>query len=143
MRWFGPIRLNSHESQRTIETAHEAVSSVVFLRLLTAAFLAAFALPTLAQPAGQFCAPRAVIASKLAADHHERLVGVGVLADDALLEMYATPGGETWSLLVTYSTGISCLVIVGKNWQQVAGAPPGLRRPIKAEPGELSPEEQL
>ena len=100
--------------------------------VLIAAFLAAFSLPAFAQPAGQVCAPRAVIAGKLGADHHERLVGIGVVADDALLEMFATSGGETWSVVVTWATGISCLVLAGKNWQQVAGQPPGLLRPIKA-----------
>ena len=106
--------------------------------LLTAALLAAFSWTALAQPTAQFCASHAEIAGKLAEDYREKRTAYGILADGRLLEMYSTPGGETWSLVVTWENGVSCLVLVGQSWQTVAASTDWIRQ-IMAAPPVVSP----
>jgi hypothetical protein len=100
--------------------------------LLTAAVLAAFSWPALAQPTGPVCGAHAEIAGKLAESYREKRIGYGILADGRLLEMYSAAGGETWSLVVTWTSGMSCLMAVGQSWRTVAAASDLIRR-IKVE----------
>ena len=100
--------------------------------LLTAATLAVFSWPALAQPTGQVCGAHAEIAGKLAEHYREKRIGYGILADGRMVEMYATAGGETWSLVVTWTSGMSCLMAVGQRWKTVASAS-DLIRHIKVE----------
>jgi hypothetical protein len=106
--------------------------------LLTAAALAAFSWPALAQAPGQPCSSHAEIIGKLASDYREKRVGYGILADGRLMEMFAATGGTTWSLVITWPTGMSCLVLVGQRWQTVASASDLIRR-IRIVPTVVSP----
>jgi hypothetical protein len=76
-----------------------------------------------ASPAGaaeplQSCAKRADIVQHLAAQNKEQPVAVGVAPHGTRLEVLASPDG-TWTLLVSLSNGVSCLINAGTDWQLV------------------------
>ncbi len=88
------------------------------MRLILATALATV---STSSPAQQTCAERDIIVTALAERHRERQVSQGLTADGNLLEVYASPHG-TWTVIVTPpSSGISCVVQAGTDWDK----PPG------------------
>ena len=72
--------------------------------------------PALAQ---LLCAPRDAIVEKLKNDYAETPVAHGLMnANDRLLELFASEGGKTWTLLATYPNGESCVVTAGHDWRE-------------------------
>ncbi len=79
-----------------------------------AAFMAAFFIaPASAQ---QACGKRVNIVKRLTDVYHERQRATGVASNGMLLETFVSPKG-TWTALITYPNGTSCVVAAGENWQ--------------------------
>ena len=80
--------------------------------------------PALAQGA---CAPRSEIVKYLSEEHSEVPVAHGLMnANDRLIELFASPGGKTWTLLASSPGGVSCVVTSGHYWSE---AVPKLLKP--------------
>ena len=92
-----------------------------------AAFVAAFfmfASPALADHFG----PRSLFTKDLRDGYSETLVEQGFTNPNGLLvELFASQNGETWTLLLTYPNGVTCLIGVGKDWRAVT---PELLKPM-------------
>ena len=56
--------------------------------------------------------------------YSETSAGVGVAAGGGIVELFAAPGGDTWSLGVTSAAGVTCIVAVGEDWQPLDPPPP-------------------
>jgi hypothetical protein len=86
-----------------------------------AAAAALIAAPALAQSAGPgpACVKRADLIKHLEAKYHEAPAAVGIADNGALLEVFASKSGETWTVTVTMPNGISCMVASGQQWQDV------------------------
>ena len=80
---------------------------------LTAAFLM-FASPALAM----HCYPREVWVKNLADDYGEKPVRQGLTANGSVLEVFATPDGSTWTLIITRPDRVSCGIASGKHWRK-------------------------
>ena len=81
--------------------------------------------PVLAQ---SLCGPRDAFIDKLKNDYAETPFAHGLInSNDMLIEVFASKNGETWTLLLTYPNGESCLITAGKNWRAVA---PQLLKPM-------------
>ena len=61
---------------------------------------------------------------KLREGYLEEVRGLGITAGGAVIELFRTEGGETWSLVATNGE-VSCLLATGESWQQVAPSPKG------------------
>jgi len=61
-----------------------------------------------------------VLAEHLKEKYDERPLAFGLNRDGRLLELFATPDGKTWTLLITNPRGLSCVVTSGENWQRMA-----------------------
>ena len=83
-----------------------------------AAFIAA---PAFAQTAssGPACVKRTDLIKHLEAKYHEAPSAVGLADNGALLEVFSSKSGETWTVTVTMPNGISCMVATGQQWQDV------------------------
>ena len=81
----------------------------------TAAAIALFAAPSLAQ---QVCGKRADIVNRLNSGFEEQRRSAGLAADGNLVEVFASKKG-TWTIIYTKPGGLTCLVAVGDNWQQI------------------------
>ena len=83
------------------------------LSALTAAVLGIAAVPALAQtPCGQ----RTDIIQVLAEKYRESHQASGLQSASAMVEIWASPETGTWTILVTQSNGVSCVVASGQSW---------------------------
>ena len=55
----------------------------------------------------------------------ESPVGRGLNSRGLTVEVFASPGGRTWSIVVVGPDGWGCLVEEGENWRPVRAAPVG------------------
>lgn len=66
------------------------------------------------------CDSHATIAEKLAQQFREVIVSSGLTSSGNLFEIFASPGGETWTAVLAYPNGMACLVAEGEFWQVMA-----------------------
>lgn len=78
--------------------------------------------PAFADPA--LCGTRADITAALADRFHETLSSVGIEQRGAVLELWTSADGLTWTLLVSGTEGQTCVVAAGVQWKAVP--PPGI-----------------
>lgn len=73
------------------------------------------------------CAPREAMITRLTEKYGEVRAGIGTRGPESILEIYASPLTGSWSAVMTYADGRSCVVAVGANWSSdpdvLAGAP--------------------
>ena len=48
----------------------------------------------------------------------EEPVGRGQGGPDSVVTLFASPNGATFSIVVVYPSGMSCLVAMGSDWEQ-------------------------
>lgn len=84
--------------------------------LASAAFLAASVLPASAQ---QNCAPRAQVSERLAERYGETRQSIGLGANNAVVEVWASTETGTWTITVTMPNGITCLVASGQAFENL------------------------
>ncbi len=65
------------------------------------------------------CTDRAGAVATLQDDYSEQGRGMGITRGGGVLELWASDGGETWTMLLNLPDGVSCLVLAGEAWQQV------------------------
>lgn len=65
-------------------------------------------------------ADRAEVGEKLAREFGETSTGMGLAGNGGMVELFASPGGETWTLLLTMPNGLSRIIIVGEGWTTLA-----------------------
>jgi hypothetical protein len=57
----------------------------------------------------------------------ETPVAVGVISEDAIVELFAEAKGATWTLVVSSADGHACVLAAGTDWQSHSpAAPPAL-----------------
>jgi len=87
---------------------------------IAAAFGAAFFMLALLQPepatAQNACMPRDGLLEKLGRKYREKPIAAGLASNGQVVELFSSPGGLTWTLVVTTPTGISCLIASGQAW---------------------------
>lgn len=94
------------------------------IRALTAAAILIVG-PVAAQTGG-ICGDRESVVQMLADRYGEARQSMGLQHDGIILEMFANVETGTWTVLLTYSSGMTCLVATGEAWQQVDDdVPPG------------------
>jgi hypothetical protein len=99
-----------------------AIASSGLVAVATLGLLHAGAGPTDIEPGvlAPVCADRPPIVTFLDAVFAERSVGAGLGSDGQVHEIFATPGGATWTFVVTNAQGTSCGVAVGEGWERPA-----------------------
>ncbi|MFK7940274.1 MAG: hypothetical protein AB8B82_12905 [Roseovarius sp.] len=81
------------------------------------------ATPTLAQTNNN-CAPRDLIVERLAEKYGETRQSMGLGANNAVIEVFASDETGTWTITVTSVHGITCLVASGQAYEALAEALP-------------------
>ncbi len=72
------------------------------------------ALPALAAE-GQVCGERTAILDQLKREFNETPAGTGLASNGAVVEFLSSEHG-TWTMLVTFPSGATCLLAAGDNW---------------------------
>ncbi|MGH6761230.1 MAG: hypothetical protein ACRECW_06515 [Phyllobacterium sp.] len=68
------------------------------------------------------CGNRSAIVQQLETNYQEKQTAYGVIADEALMEIYVSRKG-TWTIVITERNGRSCIVAAGHGWEQVPVSP--------------------
>ena len=71
-------------------------------------------IPTAAASA-EVCDQRDKVLGQLAQKYQEIPVAIGVTSTGGLVEVLATGDGSTWTIIVTTTDGVSCLVAAGEG----------------------------
>ncbi|WP_299878215.1 hypothetical protein [uncultured Sulfitobacter sp.] len=66
------------------------------------------------------CAPRAAVVERLAEGYGETRQSIGLGANNAVVEVFASDETGTWSITVTAPGGLTCLVASGQSFEKVA-----------------------
>ena len=83
-------------------------------------FLAGLTAPVAhAQATPQLCDYRTDVLSALDGNFSEKPVSLGLSHDGRVVEVLRSPGG-TWTIIMTAPNGVSCLLVAGQYWQDVA-----------------------
>ena len=90
-------------------------ASVLGLTALVTSFNAPEAV---AQEDDIVCAQRNDIIERLGADFGEKPTGGGMMSREQVLEIWSAPETGTWTALMTFADGTSCIVGSGENWHQ-------------------------
>ena len=70
------------------------------------------------------CAPRPVVLERLADGFGETRQSIGLGANGQVVEVFASTETGTWSITVTLTNGLTCLVASGQSYEALAEALP-------------------
>lgn len=75
------------------------------------------------------CAPHDVVVERLADGYGESRQSMGIAANNAVVEVFASATTGTWTITVTQAGGPTCLVASGEGFQHMADALPNTDAP--------------
>ncbi|WP_406646830.1 hypothetical protein QEZ52_00215 [Aliisedimentitalea scapharcae] len=73
---------------------------------------------------GRNCAPRHVVVDRLAQGFGETRQSIGLGAQGAVVEVFASTETGSWTITVTMPGGLTCLVASGQSFERLTEAPP-------------------
>ncbi len=90
---------------------------MMFRLVMTAVAIATATAPSPGAAQGQrLCGERADMLKDLEQKYSERPQSIGLVADGGLLEVLVSPAGG-WTILISYPKRPTCVVAVGRDWQ--------------------------
>jgi hypothetical protein len=92
--------------------------------VLVAAFaVLALAAPVMAQDTRN-CAARETVLERLGTTYGETRRSMGLGANNAVVEVFASDESGSWTITITLPNGITCLVASGQAFEALADTPP-------------------
>ena len=89
----------------------------MFKRLTSTALI--FGMAALAPPASaQTCGPRDQLVAQLTEKYKEISRGVGLTSATQVVEFWSSKTTGSFSVLVTYPNGTTCILATGSNWTE-------------------------
>lgn len=70
------------------------------------------------------CAPRQQVVDRLATKYGETRQSMGLGANNAVVEVFASLESGSWTITVTMANGVTCLVASGQAFEELAEALP-------------------
>ncbi len=70
------------------------------------------------------CGERDVVLAQLAEGYGETRRGLGLAANNAMVEVFASDQSGTWTITVTLPTGVTCLLASGDSYEALTEAAP-------------------
>lgn len=92
--------------------------------------IATLSLPLPAGAQGAQCGDRAKVVAHLAGKFGETRQGMGIAANNTVMEVFASQKSGTWTITVTLPTGVTCLVASGQGFEAMAEALPAQGNPV-------------
>lgn len=112
MKTSSSIRLRSTGLRRSALRALGLAAGVILIT----------AVPAMAQGV---CMDQHELHDRLAEKWHEAPVSAGLAGDGKLVQVYSSPEGETWTILLTTPEGRSCIIGSGRFWLKDHSGPHG------------------
>lgn len=66
------------------------------------------------------CAPRETVVERLASKYGESRQSMGLGANNAVVEVFASSESGSWTITVTSPAGLTCLVASGQHFEELA-----------------------
>lgn len=85
--------------------------------------------PPVAAQAQSTCAKRDIVMSQLSERYGETRRGMGIAANNSVMEMFAAADTGTWTITVTMPNGMTCLVASGQGFETMADQLPAKGNP--------------
>lgn len=79
---------------------------------------------TATQAQSNNCAPRDVVVERLASHYGETRQSIGLGQNNAIIEVFASLETGTWTITVTATSGVTCLVASGQAFETLAESLP-------------------
>lgn len=76
------------------------------------------------------CAPRDAVVSRLAEGYGETRQSMGLGANNAVVEVFASEETGTWTITITSPNGMTCLVASGQSFETLAEALPTKQKDV-------------
>jgi len=67
--------------------------------------------------AEMLCSLRSDMHTRLAVQFRAERAAVGIRDADSVMEVWTEPGTGDWTMVVTYASGTSCIVAMGRAWE--------------------------
>jgi hypothetical protein len=64
------------------------------------------------------CGKRAEIIKNLSDKYNEKSTSLGIVNGTNVVELLTSPGGKTWTIIVSEPSGRTCFVSSGSDWTQ-------------------------
>ncbi|MBE9639084.1 hypothetical protein IQ782_19700 [Salipiger pacificus] len=80
-------------------------------------------LPAPATAQSQACAPRDIVIARLAEKYGETRHSIGLGNNNAVMELFASDETGSWTITVTTTNSITCLVASGLAFETLAESP--------------------
>ena len=96
----------------------------IAIMALAAVTAMAFSSGTFAQDA-RLCAKRAELTADLAKRFNEEPIGMGLVSNGMLMELFSSADGKTWTVMISQPNGQSCLLGAGEGWEEIKPVPKG------------------
>ncbi len=92
------------------------------MKAFLAASLILTASPSLAKSpiAEVLCETRDAMVQRLEGTFGAERLGRGVRGPDAVMEIWTVPSTGDWTMVQSYSSGMSCIVAMGEHWDDFA-----------------------
>lgn len=71
----------------------------------------------------RYCADRPIVVERLANIYGETRQSIGLGANNTVVEMFASTQSGTWTLTVTVTSGLTCIVAAGDAFERLTDAP--------------------
>lgn len=65
------------------------------------------------------CAPASAFAEQLSSKYGEAPIAFGLQSNGNLLQVWVSEEKGTWTVVSTTPAGMSCIIAVGKGWEQL------------------------
>jgi hypothetical protein len=76
------------------------------------------------------CAMRDAIVAQLATGYGETRQGIGLAANNSVMEIFASDETGTWTITVTLPSGVTCLLAAGRSFERLAEKLPAKGSPV-------------
>ena len=116
-----PIRASQTGPDAAAEV--KAMTKLIYKMTLGLGLMALAAGQVSAQNARN-CGPREAVVERLAGKYGETRQSIGLGANNAVVEVFASQETGTWTITVTMPTGVTCLVASGQSFESLAEALP-------------------
>ena len=93
------------------------------MMMMMAALMLGFGLTLVGEANAQnarHCAPRDKVVDRLAAGYGETRQSMGLGANNAVIEVFASDETGTWTITVTMASGLTCIVASGQAYETLA-----------------------
>ena len=97
------------------ETPKTAILGVLGATVMALALMLGPRAPASAQ---SVCMTHGEVTQKLGSRYTEAQIAMGLASNGAVLELFSSGDGATWSIVVTTPDGVSCVVASGEEWEQ-------------------------